>query len=437
MAIKKVSVVGAGYVGLTLAAVLAKKKYEVNAVDINPELIQQLKACKPHFYEQGLSQTMRMTVNKNLFFTTEIPYDQDAIVLSAGTPIDVKKKPVLEQIINSTNQIKSKIKDGTLIVLRSTVPIGTTRNLVKPILDQASKKYYLAYCPERTIEGKALEELEALPQIIGGINEESVSCAEELFRKVTNTIVKVSNLESAESAKLLCNTYRDIMFSIANEFTLLLEKIGKKHGIELDPEEIINASNSGYIRAMIPKAGGVGGLCLDKDPYILHDSSINAGYNAKLITLGRDINNSVIDYTVNQIIETVKPEDKIFISGLAFKGRPPTDDIRASPTIDIIKALQQKGYNKMFVHDFVVSEEKLKNEGYLTLPLEEGFKDSKGVLIANNHVNYGYMDIDKYVPLLKERAVIFDMWRNIDPEKLYGNGKKIIYKSIGYTRSIL
>jgi len=130
MKAENVSVVGVGYVGLTLATVLAERGFRVTGVDINKPLLEKLNRCEPHFYEKGLPLLLRKTVGKNLSFSDHIPGDSDTIILSVGTYIHPEtKKPILEQIIRSAEQISENLNDGPLVILRSTVPIGTTRNV--------------------------------------------------------------------------------------------------------------------------------------------------------------------------------------------------------------------------------------------------------------------------------------------------------------------
>lgn len=420
----RVSVIGLGYVGLTLAAVLAEKGFEVFGVDINKSLIRKLKKCEPHFYEKGLTSILRNHVGKNLFFQEKIPEKQEIFILSVGTPLNEEtKKPNLEYIINSTQQTTKCINNGNLIVLRSTVPIGTTRKIIKPILDKTGKNYSLAFCPERTIEGKAVEELKELPQIIGGINEKSVDLAFDLFNKITSTTIKMSSIESAEMVKLLCNSYRDITFAYANEVALICEKVG------LDPAEIINASNKGYDRSKIPLPGFVGGSCLEKDPYILADCINRTDYVPKIITKGRKINEQIIRYAVDKIKHIVGPLEKTFISGLAFKGRPETNDLRGSSSVKLIEYLRRENYKNLFVHDFVVDPNELKKQGYVPVNLDQGFQNAKCVLIGNNNEKYGFLDIDNYLKLMDKNSLFFDIWNQFNSRKVEAHG--IIYAGIG------
>ena len=181
-----------------------------------------------------------------MFISDQIPKDEiSAFIVCVGTPIDKKTKmPVLDYIVRSVNDVANSISDGALVVLRSTVPVGTTRKIVKGILDKSGKRYSLAFCPERTAEGAALTELKQLPQVIGGIDEESVDRALDIFRKVTPTTIQVSSLEASEMVKLLDNTYRDVNFSYANEVALICDSFN------IDAIRLISAANEGYRRSV-------------------------------------------------------------------------------------------------------------------------------------------------------------------------------------------
>jgi UDP-N-acetyl-D-mannosaminuronic acid dehydrogenase len=292
---------------------------------------------------------------------------------------------------------------------------------VKPILDKSGKKYMLAFCPERTIEGKALEELKELPQIIGGLDEESVDMAFDLFKKVTNTTIKMSSLEAAEMVKLLCNSYRDMTFAYANEVALICEKIG------LDPFELIKSANIGYDRSKIPLPGFVGGSCLEKDPYILADCIDKTGYKAKMIATSREINESIVPYVIEKIKRKVSKEGKIFVSGIAFKGKPDTDDLRGSVAIKVIEELKKEGYYNIYVHDFVVQKAKINDMKFVEL--EEGFRDAECVLIGNNNDRYNYIEIDNYLKLMKSNSLFFDVWNIFSQKQINENGR--VYAGIG------
>ncbi len=415
---KKICIIGVGYVGLTLGVVLADRGFEVVGYDTDKNTIKKLQSGQPTFYEKGIDILLKKHLNKNFRFTNKIVNDNfDAFIISVGTPFDNKaERPVLDHLINGTKEVATMLTDDSLVVVRSTVPVGATRDVVKPLLDKTGKKYFLAFCPERTAEGVALKELLELPQIIGGLDNASVEKAFALFRKITPTIVEVESLEAAEMIKLINNCYRDLNFAFANEIALICERL------RLNPFKTISAANLGYSRSNVSKPGLTGGTCLRKDPYILADFAKRNGYEAKLITVGRNLNEYIPTHIAKKIYEhtiNTKKEckqSKVFITGFAYKGHPENDDTRDSLTISLVEELKKLGFANIFGHDFVVDSGNLNAIGIDTCSIEEGFNKADCVVFANNHQSYGALDIENLILKLNKNSIVIDCWHNFDPE---------------------
>ena len=362
----KIHIVGLGYTGQTLAAVLADVSYTVYGSDIDSNVLDLLRRGQTHVFEKNLSEYIEKFINKKIFVgkPDEIyKNDFDVHIVCVHTPIDKEtKKSRLEAIRSAFIEIRDNLKKGQLVILRSTVPVGTTRNFVKPILEQSGLKagedFYLVFAPERTMQGVALSELRVLPQIIGGLNDASVNEAVKLFRKVTPTIVCVSSPEAAELIKLIDNSYRDIKFAYAQEIAMYCKKNG------LNAFEVIHAANQGYPRNAIPlPSPGVGGGCLSKDPYILLDSAKKSGENLMLVKTAREVNESM----PKKVFEDIKTHfdlngKKVFIAGFAFKGDPETNDLRDSPTLELLNHFSGSNVN-IFGYDPVVEDWKIKSLG--------------------------------------------------------------------------
>ncbi|MFH1850452.1 MAG: nucleotide sugar dehydrogenase [archaeon] len=426
MRFSKICIVGMGYVGLTLSVVLAEKGYKVHGMEINKDVAAQLNRGKPHFHENRLDVLLKKHLNNNLTISDDAPDDYEVFIICVGTPLDKgTKKPILDYIMRSAEATAKHLSDGSLVILRSTVPVGITRNVVKPILETAGKKFYLAFCPERTAEGNALRELRELPQVIGGLDQDSVDLAVDLFRKVTPTTIEVSSLEAAEMVKLLNNTYRDLTFAYANEVARICEHAG------LSALETIRAANLGYFRSDIPMPGFVGGACLEKDPYILAEYSGKRGYDPKLVRQAREINEAlpghIADTVSRMLSENNVTRAKVFISGFAFKGRPETDDLRGSLTIPLANELQRN--HSVFAHDFVVKPEMLELAGYKACSIDDGFRDADCVIIANNHNSYQKLNFGKLLPTMKRPALLYDVWRIFEKDEIAQDG--VIYGGVG------
>ena len=327
---------GLGYVGLTLAVILAENGFNVTGFDKNKALVNKLKDTIIPFYEDGLENLIHAHVNNSLN-PTYCPDEilADIYIITVGTPIlPQTKKPDTDYIENAVKVIAKKLKLNDLVILRSTVPVGCTREIVIPILEQISglkvgTEFFVSYCPERTAEGRALTELRELPQIVGGFDHTSRQLSIRFFNENTHTVIDVGSLESAEMCKLLDNTYRDAMFGYANQMATFAEKLG------LNLKELVNKVNIGYDRNRIPlPSPGVGGPCLSKDPYILIDNFAKVGLECEVTSAARKINESAPKKIFDRCHVVLKSvgknilKEKIFIVGFAFKGNPVTSDLR-------------------------------------------------------------------------------------------------------------
>lgn len=436
---KKIATMGMGYVGLTLSVVLAKNGFKVYGIEVKKEIVENLKSGKPHFHETRLEALLRQQQKLgNLEIHESLPNEEiDVYIISVGTPLKKgSRTPNIEYIRDVVVNVANNMNQDSLIILRSTVPVGTSRNIVIPLLEKqsnlkAGNAFSFAFAPERTIEGKAIVELETNPQIIGGFDEKSVRLASDLFRKLTPTVINVSNLEAAEMIKILDNTYRDVRFAYANEVAMICEKLN------LDATELINAANTHYPRNNIPAPSpGVGGACLSKDPYILIDFAKKAGYDAKIIEESRRIN----EYIPIQIVKRIKAKleefnkdikkAKIFVVGFAFKGEPETSDMRDSTTLWFIDELKKYASN-IYGFDPVIDNELLKHLGIKVCDtMEEGYSNADVILFLNNHKSYLDLDPFEICSKMNKPAIFYDAWRMFE-EEMFRNIMDICYGGVG------
>lgn len=430
--VKRLCIIGMGRVGLTLSLVLADVGFEVLGVERDQSIVASLNRGQTHFYEKGLGILLKKHLQKNLVITTKVAdHRWDAYIICVATPIEREsKQPVLDHVLRAAREVAGHLKEGDLVVLRSTVPVGTTRSVVLPLLQERQEHIYLAFCPERTVEGKALTELRGLPQIVGGLDEESVEKAVAIFSRVTPTTVRVSSLEAAEMIKLLDNTYRDINFAYANEVALIAEGLG------LDAIELIRAANLGYTRNNIPMPGPVGGACLSKDPYVLNASAAGR-HQSRLSRVAREVN----EYLPRHIAQKLQTRlasvgkdlsgAKVLIAGIAFKGHPETDDLRDSPALGLIDYLKKEyDCQRLYGHDFVVPAEEIRKIGVEPCSLDEGLKGADGVLFLNNHSRYYDVDVGQVVSQLNKPAVFIDCWHIFEPQAIK-QFEGILYGGLG------
>ena len=421
---KKICVVGLGFVGLTLALSLADVGFKVIGVDSDKSIIANLRRGKPHIHEIGLDSLLRFHIGKNLLVSQN--YDKtdcDVYIICVQTPLGPNEKPNVKHLSSAVKYVSKLLKKGDLVINRSTVPVGTTRNLVIDILQKYSKMkagndFFLAMAPERTVAGKALQELKELPQIIGGINEDSSSIASNIFQNLTPTIVNVDQPEQAEFIKLIDNTYRDVTFGFSNELALMSSKFG------FNSSEIIKAANEGYSRNNIPiPSPGVGGICLKKDPYFFINSAKNEGYSPKLASAARQINESMVDHIIRQIKNYSNKNGKklstlkIFIIGFAFKGEPETSDVRQSTAIDLVGKIS-KFNNNIWGYDPVVQKAIMSKIDIRNTNIKNGFKNADVVIIMNNHNSYLKLDIYSLINTMKKPSYLFDGWSMFNNKSL-------------------
>jgi UDP-N-acetyl-D-mannosaminuronic acid dehydrogenase len=411
----KVCVVGTGHIGLPLAAVLADAGFEVTGYDTNDDFVSRVNTSgAADFREDGLDGLLATHLHKSLTLTSSPPAGQDVYIITVGTPLEPgTQRPGLDRIRMAVQRIAPGFGPDPLVILRSTVSIGTTRSVVLPEIRRHAKRFGLAFCPERTIEGKAIPEMRSLPQVVGGLDDESADRAEALFRLITPKIVRVSSLEAAEMIKLINNTYRDLTFAFANEVALIAERMG------LSAVEMIHAANVDYPRSNVAQPGFVGGPCLEKDALILIDSLKKIDFKPRVIEEARKINQAMPGHVAARIIEELRrlrrtpARAKVLITGFAFKGRPVTEDIRGSAAIPLMRRLQSSRID-VWGHDFVTPEKAIADLGARACTLEEGFEEADGVIIMNNHPGYRTADIPALARRLRAPAFLFDSWGLFD-----------------------
>lgn len=414
----KVGVIGLGYVGLTLAVHLAQRGCTVIGIEISEPVLSSIGKGEAHFFEEDFNSHLADSVNNGKLEATS-DYSAlggcDVVFLTLGTPLGANGGVSLEPLALATSLLSEFISAQTLVIVRSTVKIGTTRNVVLPNLGVPASQVLLAYCPERTLEGKALQELASLPQIVAGINDKSQIRASEFFESLGNVVVALPELEEAELAKLVNNTERDLMFGFANEIALACQTNN------LDAHRVINAANQGYPRSNIKRPGPVGGPCLEKDPHILHESFSGLG-QVSLFNVGRGINESMIsaalDHAINSHFKEERPLTNALILGFAFKGLPPTGDLRGSLVFELIRHLtvETPGIT-ISGHDYLADISMIPS--VLAVPeIKSAIAAANLIILQNNHPRYKSENWFELSASMGPGTLIFDFWNQLDPSDI-------------------
>ncbi|WP_263992792.1 nucleotide sugar dehydrogenase [Mycolicibacterium madagascariense] len=413
-----VGIVGLGYVGLTLATVLAEAGNSVIGIEKRNDIVDMTNEGVPHFTETGLPDALAGVTRSGKLVATEAFDDSftcDTYIITVGTPLSADGVARVDMIEAAARDIAANMADGALVILRSTVKIGTTRDVVAPILTASGKQYDIAMCPERTLEGKALQELRELPQIVGADDQAVADRAAAVFRKLTNSIVSVSGIETAEIMKLVSNTFRDVQFAFANEVARVCDAFG------VSAHEVISSGKLGYSRTNIPLPGLVGGPCLEKDPHILMESARTRGISLEITSAGRLVNERQPEETVQFISSEIERRGltgplKINILGMAFKGQPETSDLRGSMSIKVLDALKKAHPNaEIGLYDPVTPQEVLTSE----FPDEKTFgrfgdavSGASVVVIANNHPSLGHISPRTISEFTSPGGFVFDYWNH-------------------------
>lgn len=433
-----IAIYGMGFVGLTLATTFANVGYKVIGYDSSREVVLSLRARKPTFFERGLKSMLNSpSVVNNLKFTG----DKDDVlasvhVVSVGTPIIDSSVPDLKSVVSVSELIASILKPKDLVIFRSTLPVGTMRNVILPILETSGLKpeidFDFAFAPERTVEGNALEELRSLPQIIGGFDRRSSKSAANLFRGICSLVVEVETLEAAELAKLANNTYRDLVFAFANEIANMCT------ALNINAFRLIKSINSGYPREQIAMPSpGVGGPCLTKDSVLYSNPLIEIAARPILGLASRSVNVKGPKYVYDLVVRFCNNFDlelsdlTILIVGIAFKGEPETSDTRDSMSVNLLKLFPSG--SKIVVKDFVVGDSEISKLGLInaTGPLGDAVASSDVVLFMNNHSSNSDFDVIESLNRSKKRKLFFDGWDMFDQEEIEGN-THVVYATMGY-----
>ncbi|WP_209121758.1 nucleotide sugar dehydrogenase [Alkalihalobacillus sp. BA299] len=398
----KLCVMGLGYIGLPTAVMFAKHGVKVHGVDVNDKVVKMLQEKELHIEEPGLIEMMVEVIDAgNLTFSTE-PEHADAYIIAVPTPIKGDKTANLDYVASATEMILPYVKSGNLVILESTVPPKTVENVLIPILERSGlvigEEVFISHSPERVLPGKLFEELVSNDRIVGGINEKSSQLTVDLYKKFVKGTIHVTDSTTAEMVKLMENTYRDVNIAFANELARIAEKVG------FNVWEAIDLANC-HPRVNIHKPGpGVGGHCIAVDPWFIIEQ---APEESKLISMSRDINETTpvhVAYKAQSIVkEIVNPV--VTILGLAFKGN--IDDMRESPSLEVIKELKKNNNIQIKIYDPLVKQEM---DGKVET-LEEAVDGSDLLVVLTDHNAFKEIDFN----LVKEKmssANVYDT-RNI------------------------
>ena len=342
---KKIVVMGIGYVGLPLALMLAKSGSKVIGVDINEEVVKALNEREfttLSIKEPDIHKLLESDEVKLNFKSSFDVCDADIFIISVPTPLhEHKKESDLIYVKSALGSIIPHLKKGNLVIIESTIPPLTTRNVIKPIIENKTdfivgEDIFLAHCPERILPGNVYHEIIHNSRVIGGINEKSCQMTMEIYKSFVKAPIYITDDVTAELVKLIENTYRDVNIALANELSLIAESLN------VDIKKAINIANEHPRVNVLTPGIGVGGHCIPIDPWFLSEIDPE---KAVLIVTARRINDQMPFVTARKIRKALKdiPIPKIVVLGITYK--PNIPDIRESPALKICDILEEEGYD--------------------------------------------------------------------------------------------
>jgi UDP-N-acetyl-D-mannosaminuronic acid dehydrogenase len=429
MANEKVAVVGIGYVGLPLACVLAESGFRTTGIDVDVDRVNMVNSgkCPIVGEEPGLPELLKKVILAGSLKASAKPDDLagcDAVFVCVDTPIDKDKRPKLDILRSAVTTVGRSMKKGGLISIESTLPPGTMKNVVIPILEKESglrvgRDFLLCHCPERVMPGKLLNNMRKVERVLGGFDSESIKRGAYFYARIVQAEIHPTDLLSAEISKTAENAYRDVQIAFANEVALLCEELGA------DAFEVRRLVNTCPARDMHIPGSGVGGHCLPKDSWLLlsgvHDNV------AKVIPFAREVNESMPHHMAELAkrvmakanVTSTKP--RVAIMGLAFLRD--SDDVRESPAIKIIDDLENE-------YDLIVHDPFVKNayKVGMTRDLEAALAGADCAIFVTDHTAYRTLDLQKVKRLMRSPAIVDgrNLFNQNDAQR---NG--LIYTGIG------
>ena len=340
MGISTVSVIGLGYIGLPTAAILAANGVSVTGVDVSPETVSAVNRGRVPFVEPDLAGYVAEAVSAGKLRAVPTPEPADAYIVAVPTPFMADHKPDLSYIRSAAEALAPTLRGGELVILESTSPPGTTQRMADWILAErpdlsldgsgGRPRIYVAHCPERVLPGKIMVELVTNDRIVGGITPEAAQRSRDLYQVFCQGEILLTDAATAEAAKLVENSFRDVNIAFANELSLVADRLG------IDVWELIRLANH-HPRVNILQPGpGVGGHCIAVDPWFLVDA---APQEARLIRTAREVNDAKPRWVLDKVLDAVAGVEAPVVAayGLAFK--PNIDDLRESPAAEIVREL--------------------------------------------------------------------------------------------------
>ena len=393
----KIAVYGLGHVGSPLASAWLRAGAHLIGVDSSSEVLKNARKGRTHIYEPGVNEAFSKGLKEKRFhlYSDPIKASQDSHFKLICVPVLLLTSSFsadLSAVKQVTTAIGQGLKKGDVVSLNPSVPPGTSEDIVIPLLAKESglkveQDFYMVYNPERIYEGRAIEDIEVrYPAIVAGAGVKSLEIGAKLYSLVAKKgVLKIGNMRTAEAEKLLEGVYRDVNIALANEMAKFCEKVGVDFWVARE------AANSQPFCHIHKPGAGVGGACIPVYPqFILHAASAS-GVECKIISLGRNVNDSMPAYCVEQALKLIDVADVskciVALLGLGFRGG--VSDTRLSPTYKVIEELKKLKVKEIRVHDpFITTDPNLPHDIMLTSNLSKAAKNAHLVILVSDHAEY-------------------------------------------------
>lgn len=425
---KSVAVIGLGFVGLPLALTFAMKNQRVIGLDTNKQLVDELQALKSSHVENYQGKTLRLILAEstdagNFEATTDYKKafaEADRYIVTVGIPVE-NKEPFYEHFNSALISLAKGLKKGDLVLIRSTVPPGSTRKLALPLLEEysgltAGTDFYLAYASERIAEGRAFEEFMRMPTVLAGINQESFNRAKELLEIISEVeIHQASSIEVVETAKVFENVARDVNIALSNQFAEFTR------AIDIDINEVIELANTHTRVKLLNPGPGVGGYCLPNAYYYLTPVLEEEHLSLPLLELARNLNDCVPALIVEQLDEMLAKQDKslatasIAVYGLAMKDY--SNDDRISPAHQVCELLLAHGAD-LYAHDPLVESEK----PYINPDAYDVADGADALLILTKQHEFEELDFARIYRSMNPQPILLDTRNLVEREEMEALG---------------
>lgn len=411
----RVGILGLGYVGLPLAMVFNEAGFQVIGFDVDSAKISALQRGESYIKHLGCERIARGIDTGRFMATSDFSAagQCDALIICVPTPLDHHLQPDLTYIIHTVEAIAPHVRPGTLVALESTTWPGTTVEVVKPILEKKGKglktgeSLFLCFSPEREDPGNAKFNTKTIPKLVGGADDASRDLAVSLYGSAIDTVVPVSSTQVAEMAKLFENIFRGVNIALVNEMKVILDRMG------IDVWEVIRAASTKPFGFMPFYPGpGLGGHCIPLDPFYFSWKAKEYGINTRFIELAGEINRAMPEFVVGKVQDCLNESGKalkgsrVLVLGIAYKAN--IDDMRESPSLELIELLEAKGatvaFNDPHIAVIPPTREHAEFTGRKSVPVG---KDFDCLLLATAHRDYTPAELLRHgVPIVDTRNVL-------------------------------